>query len=55
MKFNAKQIAELVNGEISGSANVEINSLAKIEDAKEAKKASTGKKGAATESKASKK
>ena len=35
MKFNAEQIAELVNGEVSGNSNIEIKSLAKIEDAKE--------------------
>ena len=35
MKFNAEQIAELINGEVSGNSNIEIKSLAKIEDAKE--------------------
>ena len=34
MKFNAKQIAELINGKIVGNANVEIKSLAKIEEGK---------------------
>ena len=37
MKFNAEQIAELVNGEVSGNSNIEIKSLAKIEDAKDLK------------------
>jgi len=34
MKFNAQQIAEILNGEIVGNANVEVNSLAKIEEGK---------------------
>ena len=34
MKFNAKQIAEIINGEIVGNAAVEVESLAKIEDGK---------------------
>ena len=34
MKFTAQQIAEILNGEIVGNAEVEINSLAKIEDGK---------------------
>ena len=32
MKFNAQQIAEIINGEIVGDATVEIKSLAKIEE-----------------------
>ena len=32
MKFNAQQIAEILNGEIVGNADVEIKSLAKIEE-----------------------
>jgi len=32
MKFTARQIAEILNGEIVGNAEVEVNSLAKIED-----------------------
>ena len=35
MKFTAKQIAEILSGEIVGNAMVEVNSLAKIEDGKE--------------------
>jgi len=34
MKFTAQQIAEILNGEIVGNAEVEVNSLAKIEDGK---------------------
>ncbi len=34
MKFNAQQIAELLNGDIIGNANVEVSSLAKIEEGK---------------------
>ena len=34
MKFNAQQIAEIINGEIVGNAAVEVESLAKIEDGK---------------------
>ena len=33
MKFNAQQIAEIINGDILGNATVEIKSLAKIEEA----------------------
>ena len=32
MKFNAQQIAEIINGEIIGNAAVEVKSLAKIEE-----------------------
>ena len=32
MKFTAQQIAEILNGEIVGNAEVEVNSLAKIEE-----------------------
>jgi UDP-3-O-[3-hydroxymyristoyl] glucosamine N-acyltransferase len=32
MKFNAQQIAEIINGEIVGNADVEVRSLAKIEE-----------------------
>ena len=32
MKFNAQQIAAILNGEIVGNAAVEVNSLAKIEE-----------------------
>ena len=32
MKFNAQQIAEIINGDILGNATVEIKSLAKIEE-----------------------
>ena len=32
MKFTAQQIAEILNGEIVGDSEVEVNSLAKIED-----------------------
>ena len=34
MKFNAQQIAEILNGEIVGNSEVEVNSLAKIEEGK---------------------
>jgi UDP-3-O-[3-hydroxymyristoyl] glucosamine N-acyltransferase len=34
MKFTAQQIAEILNGEIVGNAEVEVNSLAKIEEGK---------------------
>ena len=34
MKFNAQQIAEIINGDILGNATVEIKSLAKIEEGK---------------------
>ena len=34
MKFTAQQIAELLNGKIVGNAEVEVNSLAKIEEGK---------------------
>jgi len=34
MKFNAQQIAEILNGEIVGNAAVEVKSLAKIEEGK---------------------
>ena len=34
MKFNAQQIAEIINGKIVGDATVEIKSLAKIEEGK---------------------
>ena len=34
MKFNAQQIAEIINGEIVGDAAVEVKSLAKIEEGK---------------------
>lgn len=34
MKFNAQQIAEILNGDIIGSADVEVKSLAKIEEGK---------------------
>jgi len=34
MKFNAQQIAEILNGDIVGNADVEVNSLAKIEEGK---------------------
>ena len=34
MKFNAQQIAKIINGEIVGNASVEIKSLAKIEEGK---------------------
>ena len=34
MKFTAQQIAEILNGKISGNAKVEVNSLAKIEEGK---------------------
>ena len=32
MKFTAQQIAEILNGEIVGDSEVEVNSLAKIEE-----------------------
>ena len=32
MKFNAQQIAEILNGDIVGNAEVEVKSLAKIEE-----------------------
>ena len=34
MKFTAQQIAEILNGEIVGNADIEVNSLAKIEEGK---------------------
>ena len=34
MKFNAQQIAEILNGDIIGNADVEVKSLAKIEEGK---------------------
>tara|TARA_B100000795_G_scaffold234548_1_gene193778 strand:+ start:350 stop:1375 length:1026 start_codon:yes stop_codon:yes gene_type:complete len=34
MKFTAKQIAKILNGKIVGNSEVEVNSLAKIEDGK---------------------
>jgi len=34
MKFSAKKIAELLNGEIKGNPNVEVNKLSKIEEGK---------------------
>jgi len=34
MKFSAKQIAELLNGEIEGNPKVEVNNLSKIEEGK---------------------
>ena len=34
MKFTAQQIADILNGEIVGNAEVEVNSLAKIEEGK---------------------
>jgi UDP-3-O-[3-hydroxymyristoyl] glucosamine N-acyltransferase len=34
MKLNAQQIAEIINGEIQGDAEVEVDSLAKIEEGK---------------------
>jgi UDP-3-O-[3-hydroxymyristoyl] glucosamine N-acyltransferase len=34
MKFSAKQIAELLNGEIEGNPKVEVNKLSKIEEGK---------------------
>ena len=34
MKFTAQQIAEILNGEIVGNSEVEVNSLAKIEEGK---------------------
>ena len=34
MKFNAQQIAKIINGEIIGNTTIEVNSLAKIEEGK---------------------
>ena len=34
MKFTAKQIAELLNGEVEGNPKVEVNKLSKIEEGK---------------------
>ena len=33
MKFNSQQIADLVNGNIEGDKNAEVNFFSKIEDA----------------------
>lgn len=33
MKFTAQQIADLLNGNVEGNGNIEVNSVAKIEDA----------------------
>ena len=35
MKFTAKQIAEILNGEIVGNPDVEVHTLSKIEEAAE--------------------
>ena len=37
MKFNAHQIAKILNGEIVGNAAVEVESLAKIEEGENTK------------------
>ncbi len=34
MKINIQEIASLINGSVSGDSNIEINNVAKIEEAK---------------------